>query len=41
MSEAPTDSPQSIAGDLDFHARGFELTLASRRKRPNTIKSYL
>jgi site-specific recombinase XerD len=41
MPSAPTSALQSSAADLDFHARGFELTLASQRKRPNTIKSYL
>jgi site-specific recombinase XerD len=41
MAPAPTSTAQSTAADLDFHARGFELSLASQRKRPNTIKSYL
>jgi hypothetical protein len=41
MIKAPTSDPQSTAGDLSFHARGFELSLASANKRPNTIKSYL
>ena len=41
MASAPTSAAQSTAGDLAFHARGFELSLASANKRPNTIKSYL
>jgi site-specific recombinase XerD len=41
MTPAPASTAQSTAGDLAFHARGFELSLASANKRPNTIKSYL
>lgn len=41
MTSAPTSSAESTAGDLDYHAQGFELTLASRRRSRNTIKSYL
>ena len=41
MIKAPTSDRQSTAGDLSFHARGFELLLASANKRPNTIKSYV
>ena len=41
MAVAPASSAHSTAGDLAFHARGFELSLASANKRPNTIKSYL
>lgn len=41
MAQAPTSAPQNTAGDLAFHARGFELSLAAANKRPNTIKSYL
>jgi site-specific recombinase XerD len=41
MAVAPASTAQSTAGDLAFHARGFELSLASANKRPNTIKSYL
>ena len=41
MIKAPTSDPESTAGDLAFHARGFELSLASANKRPNAIKSYL
>ena len=41
MPSAPASVSQSTAGDLAFHARGFELSLASANKRPNTIKSYL
>ena len=38
---AQASTPQSTAGDLAFHARGFALSLAAANKRPNTIKSYL
>src|SRR5687767_9536365 len=41
MPSAPASAAQSTAGDLAFHARGFELSLGSANKRPNTIKSYL
>lgn len=41
MVQAPTGTAQSIAGDLEFHAQGFELTLDSQGKSANTIKSYL
>lgn len=41
MTSAPASALQSTAGDLAFRARGFELSLASANKRPNTIKSYL
>ena len=41
MIKAPTSDLEYTAGDLAFHARGFELSLASANKRPNTIKSYL
>jgi site-specific recombinase XerD len=41
MPSAPASIAQSTAGDLAFHARGFELSLAAANKRPNTIKSYL
>jgi len=41
MPSAPASIAQSTAGDLAFHARGFELSLAAGNKRPNTIKSYL
>ena len=41
MTSAPTSTAESTAGGLAFHARGFELSLASANKRPNTNKSYL
>jgi site-specific recombinase XerD len=41
MVTQPTGTLESTAGDIEFHARGFELTLSAQRKRPNTIKSYL
>lgn len=41
MPSAPASTAHSTAGDLAFHARGFELSLGSQRKLPNTIKSYL
>jgi len=40
MRSAPASTAQSTAGDLAFHARGFELSLAAADKRPNTIESY-
>ncbi len=41
MPSAPASAAQFTAGNLAFHARGFELSLGSANKRPNTIKSYL
>jgi site-specific recombinase XerD len=41
MIKAPTSDLESTAGDLAFHARGFDLSLAAANKSPNTIKSYL
>ncbi|MEA2653120.1 MAG: hypothetical protein QOI37_347, partial [Chloroflexota bacterium] len=41
MPSAPTSTRSLTVGDLAFHARGFELSLGSANKRPNTIKSYL
>ena len=41
MAVASASTAQSTAGDLAFHARGFELSLASANKRPDTVKSYL
>jgi site-specific recombinase XerD len=41
MPVAPASTAQSTPGDLAYHARGFELSLVAKNKRPNTIKSYL
>lgn len=41
MASAPTSTEESTAGDLALHATGFELSLRSEHKAPNTIKSYL
>jgi hypothetical protein len=41
MGSGPASTLRSSAGDLALHAIGFELSLPSNHKAPNTIKSYL